>query len=964
VSAPQIDTEPDLRERSISARDPIAFTPGTRIDRYVVLSRLGVGGMGVVLAAYDPQLDRRVALKVLHGQAGGRDTREARRLVREAMAMARLSHPNVITVHDVGEHDGLVYISMELVEGRTLKQRLDQRPPWPEVLELFIAAGRGLAGAHAKGLIHRDFKPDNVMIGDDGRVRVMDFGLAHDAAPDSSGGSASVGDVPLSPRSDALSGDATHADRIAGTPGFIAPELHRGEPADPRSDQFAFGVALYEGLFGRRPFEGESVYELGAAAMAGRVRAIPASSDVPGWVRRIVLRALAPAADDRFAAMDALLEALGQRSVRQHARRRIALALGALAVLGGSAGAVALADRRARAACENDGAAIDALWNPEIRAQTRAGFTADAPAYAVVAWDKAAVWLDRYAQGWHRMRVEACTATNIEQHRSEQLLARSVDCLDGRRRVFEAVVRQLAAGGESITGVAVDAASGLPTLAPCMDDGWLLRDRADDHDESGDPELRELLAEAIALDLAGREREGVELAREASQRAAALGATSIEIDARLQLARGLGSAGDYEPALAESEQAFFLAGRNGDDAAAAESASIAASVAGFDLRRDEESQRWVQLAEMALARLGEPETPRFGACLFDLGRAELSVAHYERAEALLERARAIFERELDPEHPRVASVTVHLGIVAMDRGQYAQAEQLDARALELLERAFGPDHPALASALNNIGGSLDARGQPDRAMPMYERALALWERALGDAHPHYGETLMNIAIVHYERGEYALATEKGLRALALFERAIGPSSPQVASCLNDLVNFTASAGDFAAAERYQQRALEIRETELPPDHPELAGSLAQHGLLVASRSDADAATLARARVNLERALGIWQRKFGDDHPDSAFAHQALGRVLARQGEPDRGLAELEHALKIRRSEDTPKYARAETLFAIARLLRETGKDPLRAAAFASEALELYRAAGETFAPEQHDIESFLATAPR
>ncbi|MBC8070058.1 MAG: serine/threonine protein kinase, partial [Deltaproteobacteria bacterium] len=180
--------------------------------------------MGVVLAAYDPQLDRRVALKVLHGAESGRDSREARRLVREAMAMARLTHPNVITVHDVGEHDGRVYISMELVEGSTLKQRLAARPPWPEVLELFIAAGRGLAGAHAKGLVHRDFKADNVMVGDDGRVRVMDFGLAHDTAPDSSG-SASVADVASASRVGPRSDGATHADRVAGTPGYIAPEL-------------------------------------------------------------------------------------------------------------------------------------------------------------------------------------------------------------------------------------------------------------------------------------------------------------------------------------------------------------------------------------------------------------------------------------------------------------------------------------------------------------------------------------------------------------------------------------------------------------------------------------------------------------------------------------------------------------------------------------------------------------------
>ncbi|MFO0631770.1 MAG: serine/threonine-protein kinase [Nannocystaceae bacterium] len=291
MTAPNSATEPDLRVPSGPRGDDVSIAVGTVIGRYVVTSRLGQGGMGVVMAAYDPQLDRRVAIKLMRASRADRVEREARRLQREAMAMARMTHPNVITVHDVGEHAGRVYVAMELVEGETLTARLHARLPWAQALELFTQAGRGLAAAHARGLVHRDFKPDNVMVGHDGRVRVMDFGLAHDSRPDTEPASVDGNEAP--PPGTIAHSMPTHAGRIAGTPGYIAPELHRGLPADARSDQFAFGVALYVALYGVRPFAGDNPYELAAATMSGTIRDEPAERAVPAWLRQIVRRTLA-----------------------------------------------------------------------------------------------------------------------------------------------------------------------------------------------------------------------------------------------------------------------------------------------------------------------------------------------------------------------------------------------------------------------------------------------------------------------------------------------------------------------------------------------------------------------------------------------------------------------------------------------------------------------------------------------
>jgi serine/threonine protein kinase len=208
---------------------------GSSIGRYTVLQMLGAGGMGVVYAAFDPELDRKVAIKLLHVQLAPREgTTGATRLLREAQAMARLSHPNVIAVHDVGTHDGQVFMAMEFVEGQTLGDELGARPRgWRDVVGLYVAAGRGLAAAHRSGLVHRDFKPDNVMIDREGRVRVLDFGLACSRA-----------DSPLA-KIDATSTSSldirlTATGAVMGTPAYMAPEQHMGQAADERCDQFAF----------------------------------------------------------------------------------------------------------------------------------------------------------------------------------------------------------------------------------------------------------------------------------------------------------------------------------------------------------------------------------------------------------------------------------------------------------------------------------------------------------------------------------------------------------------------------------------------------------------------------------------------------------------------------------------------------------------------------------------------------
>jgi serine/threonine protein kinase len=335
----RVDTDDDATVPAADVAAPGVGAPprGTAIDRFLVIDALGHGGMGVVVAAYDPTLDRKVALKLVRAYGGSTDasSRARARLLREAQAMARLSHPNVITVYEVGTYGGQVFIAMELVEGGTLGAWMRERPRGAaEVIDVVGRAGRGLAAAHAVGLVHRDFKPDNVLVGRDGSVRVTDFGLVRrDGGPDDEGSVGGAGAAAAA----AVSQTLTRPGALMGTPLYMAPEQHRGERSDARADQFAFCVVLYEALYGQRPFVAADDEAPAAAVLAGALRPPPRGARVPARLRRAVERGLATAPESRHPSMAALLgeleRARGAGRWRVAALGAAALALAAVAVL-------------------------------------------------------------------------------------------------------------------------------------------------------------------------------------------------------------------------------------------------------------------------------------------------------------------------------------------------------------------------------------------------------------------------------------------------------------------------------------------------------------------------------------------------------------------------------------------------------------------------------------------------------
>lgn len=304
------------------------------VGRFRVLERLGGGSMGVVFVAFDDQLKRRVALKLLHRGVGGSDDQRKARMLREAQVLAQLAHPNVVQVHEAGEHEGQIFMAMELVEGQPLDelQRGHSDGDWKKLLELYVAAGRGLAAAHGKGVVHRDFKPHNVVVDTEGGVRVVDFGLARGPTTSQAEHTAElpvvVGGAIERPQLERL----TATGIVPGTPAYMAPELFEGQVATPQSDQFAFCVALYEAVYGRRPFDGSRLQDMVAAAKRGEILPPPSERSVPRWIFKAVARGLAPSPADRYPNMEGLLAELTRD--RGRGRRRVLIAVVAVVVAG------------------------------------------------------------------------------------------------------------------------------------------------------------------------------------------------------------------------------------------------------------------------------------------------------------------------------------------------------------------------------------------------------------------------------------------------------------------------------------------------------------------------------------------------------------------------------------------------------------------------------------------------------
>ncbi len=942
-------TRRDDSETALSgAADPEASalpTMGTTVGRFELRGVLGEGGMGRVYRAHDPTLDREVALKVLRA----RTRRGADALWGEAQAMARLSHPNVLPVFDVGRHEGSLFIAMELVEGDTLRGWLRGRSrSVPEIVEVFLAAGRGLVAAHEAGLVHRDFKPSNVMIGDDGHVRVMDFGLARVGDEGSgSGGPATVGHDggPLS---------QTQSGSIEGTPPYMAPEQHLGPVVGEAGDQYAFCVSLWEALHGVRPFAAETFDEL----LEAKHRGPPASPrPLPHPLHALMVRGLSVRPQDRFDSMTSLLADLGRVVRRRNPRWIIGLSLASVV------GVVALGSSLGRTPlCEGGEERIAAVWDETRRTQVHEAMTGSGLAYAPETWDRVGPALDGYAQQWVDGYAEACRDTHVRQRQTEEELDARVRCLEDRRRDFDAFVQMLVEADAAVVRRATQSAGSLPRIERCADPSYFFDQSVPPPDPALADEvaaLREAQARANALSNAGKYDQAFEKAQEVHARALNLDYRPLVVESGILRGVVLDYLVRHDEAATAMREAYFEAEQLGLDALQARAAIFLVWIVGYKQAEYEEGLRWGKHADALVDRLGDPVLR--ARLLNNRSAVHTAMGEGEMALAELREAIELREQLLGPDHPRLAFSLNNLGATLLSQGHFDRAFEPLMRGLAIQRAALGPGHPQVGQSMANLAGLMAQRQHHGLALRIIEDAIRIIEQALGPDHPSLAD-LLNVdgfVLGALGRDEDALAIE--LRVYELYRKALGDRHERVSTARFNLGNSHRRLELWAESVEHYRGALDIQLELLPGDHDDIRRTRGQLAQTLIGWGHRDEAALALRDAVL--VLGEDQRKGATD---LGGRHLRLAQACLEAGEFPEALAAAEkaHALYEDAGLDAaaiaqwqlPTHTRGEADFVLAQSLRAAGRQPSRARTLAQQARRHYVEVGVDPAP----IDAWLA----
>jgi serine/threonine-protein kinase len=837
-----------------------ALAPGTAVGRYTIERFVGRGGMGEVYAAHDPELARTVAIKMLRATIGS-PVKARLRLQREAQAMARLNHPNVVSVFDVGTVGDQIFVAMELVDGVALAEWQQEPRRWRELLDVFVAAGRGLAAAHAVGIVHRDFKPHNVMVAGR-RVVVLDFGLA---LRDEDSGEAAAA-APAA----ALDLSLTTTGAFVGTPAFMSPEQLDGQPATARSDQWSFCAALYAALFGREPFGGRTIEERRRAIALGPAPPT-APRRVPRRIAALVVRGLAEDPAARHPSMTALLAALERDPWR---RARPWLVAGAATAL--VAGVVVAARPRAPSCASAAAGALAGVWDDGARAALRGAFAAVGKPFAQAAAERTIGHLDRYAADWTTMRVEACAATLERREQSPQLMDLRMACLDRRKSELGALAQALGRDvGADTAARAVDAALQLTQVAACADTTALAT-------RVPLPEAPELRRSALEL-------------LEAVERVGALDDLGKYDEARAAWGLLTAAAGHpYPPLRARALGISSWLAMNGPGGSAAATSLLEAALRAAVAARDDDltGRLWVNVIGNRV------EVGKYQEGIDLMLAGDLALARGGCPPASL--------AELE----RIA------GIALRYLGRIDEAKQRGQRAVEILRGQPGPP-PGLVAALVSTAGTYAVSGDGETARRLGEEAVAVAEKLYGPRDRHVAPALGVVAqaLIRLHRPGEAIALYR--RALGIYEEIYGAENRNAAIDRLNLAEAELFAGDLDAARADYERSVERIAKVMGPDHPALAEALAGLGRTL-GRLGRD----AEARAALERALAIDVARFGAEHPRVAAIRVALADVAFRARRFDEALAGYEAAVRTRaRFPDDDAEAAVAELVGVGRSLR-------------------------------------------
>lgn len=854
-------------ERTMAAVAARLFEDGAPTDvrtlgRFELRERVGQGGMGFVYSGWDPDLARRVAIKVVRPRIGSDDGHE--RLLAEARTLARIQHPNVVTILDAGRTGDRVWLAMEFIP-RSLATWLKTRPEPSAIVDAFRQAARGLLAAHRAGLVHRDFKPSNVLLRDDDSVAVADFGLAR-----------LVGDM----------GSAA----VAGTLFFMSPEQLDGRPIDARSDQYSWCVALYQALYSEHPYLGESV-------AIRRSSARPKKPEVRGPKSRVDMvleRGLCEDPADRFGDMEALLAALEPRS-------RSWGWIAAAGVGAAAAAAVIAVPEPAEVTCEQVASKLRGSWGSAQRNALAERFALSSAPLAEDATASVTAALDDYAQHWSGARVAACEAsrepsvvmTSVE-------LDRRIACLDDRVADFDALVEALLDADARTVERASRAVDELPSLSRCENDEALRSSPKTPEDPelaAKIAELRERLARARSRYRLGHYEVAGTLAREVRRDVTRSESAPLWAAAARLEGRSLNRRGEHERGAALVEEAGLLSQAVGDDDGALDAARIQirhrAEFAPFSRAEVD----WARLGAAMLERLG---TPPDAAMNWYQAVATAKVRRHDLVGALeaVKLAEGFASVAAPPQSPRRGNLAMTRGGVLTSLGRFDEALESFEYARDVYGRSLGTSHPAYASVVQNIGAAYTARGDKAKGRQHFVEALGTMEALLGTDSTQLADYHYNIAVVDYDLGRLDDAEREMTRAQQMYIEELGPEHPYVGSAHEELGRIDLKREDHEAAREHYERALQIKEAALGPDNPEVILSLRGLARL--------AIATGRAPEGLElyeRIYAMTEATYGDRSDRTADAAINLSNAARAVGDMDRARAEAKRGVAIFESLD-------------------------------------------------------------
>ncbi|MGH1340096.1 MAG: tetratricopeptide repeat protein [Nannocystales bacterium] len=853
ASAPDSSTV-DRVQKQFSSR----LHPGQRVGRFEVAHPLGRGGMGSVYAAFDPKLERMVALKILHASRPS----EQPRLVSEARALAQVNHPNVITVHDVGRWEERVFVAMELIEGQTLRQwRRDARRSWRDVAEVYGDAAKGLAAAHDAGIVHRDVKPSNVMVTEQGRVVVVDFGLAIDVEPP-----VETAGVELS------AGAQTPGTSRAGTPAYMAPEQRRGERATAASDQFALCIALHEALSGALPE---------ASAEPLRDAGFEACRKLPRRVSKVVSRGFELRPEARHSSMQAFAEAL-----REAGNTPLwPLGVGTLSALTAFLVWPSGTEEKTCSGAEDE---LAAVWTPERRDKVEASLRAPGGVWSESVADTVLPRLDEYAQQWLVEHATACAA----EHDEDARLGARMLCLDRRLRKLDVLLTVLEEGDASVVSNATEAVDALPAVGMCGAVESLA-----ELEDNPDPEV-EALRDQIAYAEALRESASLEQADRAARDVLAAVVPRqdkwLETEARLVVGWVEHDLGRHEASEEQLRIALALGTVSRNDRAVSIALHRLAWVVGYKLGRHQEGRDLADRAAAWAERLEGPDTQASSRALsrgwieHDAGDPDAALEFFGVAEALARRG-----------SPSNLEATYDLGLALngtggaqLGRGDLDAAAAAFDQAATLLAARLGPSHPRVGQVLNNRAGILRALGRPVEALAVFERTYRMFVDVYGVEHMAVGQTAANMAIVLGDLARYDDAVVRADEAVRVLSKVAGETHSLVAKSYALRGDAQIGLQNYEEGTRDLLRALSIETEVLGSDHPSLGISLTNLSIAYDKMG-----RLEDAVERQEQALEILLGAHGDSHTLVATARMNLAYLERSRRDYPRSLALYRKALE-------------------------------------------------------------------